>query len=162
MTEYKNKKPNDYKELFKRYLTYSNDKIDPVDFVLTAPNNSDKVDKYINGIEKFLSDKSVFIHPKSNAKYNHASQITMTQLRRMYGDLKKIDVNGADQVILSQIKLKRIQLTYIAGRQEKLEAKFFCQLLIEAIKRMQTKGEFENFMRFFDAIISFHKYHDKK
>ncbi|MEM8529165.1 MAG: type III-A CRISPR-associated protein Csm2, partial [Bacteroidota bacterium] len=79
--------------------------------------------------------------------------ITSSQLRKLY-DL----VIGAKQA--GEIQIQRPQFAYLIARQPNEEARKLMILVDELAKRVTDKDTVNDFKWVFEAIVSFHKYHE--
>ncbi len=125
------------KKSFKDYFTNN-----PGEFILNRPDESTKIDEYLNKIRDYVRGiKDI---------------ITTSQLRNIFSEVKKINAKK-----IPELKMLRVKLAYIAGRSEttykyKLIQDFYynLDLLIQKV----NKDNLQNFKDFFEAIIAYHKY----
>lgn len=88
--------------------------------------------------------------------------LTTSQLRRFFGQLKRIQVEGFSK---SAIKLQMLvpQLAYAVGRdldsnkKNKTKINFFYEELSNAIKHVKSESDFKNFVNLVEAIVAYHK-----
>ncbi len=93
---------------------------------------------------------------------NNARDITTSQLRNIFGDIKKAE--------LHQLPLKRPKLAYIMGRTDNRKKGMFELLnllddLLKEIGKADTKENQEEkrlgFLAFFEAVLAYHKFFEK-
>jgi len=115
----------------------------PSDFILKRPSDSTNVDNYINKIDDYIREKG--------------KNISTSQLRNIFSEIRKF--NKED---IPKLKLFRVKLAYISGRNEKSpETQNLCLLLDSLIKNV-NENNLEIFKDFFEAIISYHKFYNPK
>lgn len=123
---------------FKEYFTNN-----PVDYILNQSSNSEDIDKYLSNIDNYI--------------FSVRNEIPAAQFRKLYNEIRKF--TSAD---LDKIKILRIQLAFIAGRNDKSPAtQKFCILLDQLIQNL-TSSNLETFKKFLEAVIAYHKYHNPK
>jgi CRISPR-associated protein Csm2 len=87
--------------------------------------------------------------------------LSTSQLRKFFGQLKRIQVEGFDK---SRIKLQMLipQLAYASGRdikekRQQTKIDFFYKEISGAIKLIKTQAHFQNFINLTEAIVAYHK-----
>lgn len=81
--------------------------------------------------------------------------MTTTQLRKFFGEVKRIEMNGFN---LSEFIMLNPLLAYAAGREkEKAKLKDFQKQMSIAIREVKDEKDFENFVNIFEAIVAYHK-----
>lgn len=123
---------------FKEYFSDN-----PIEFILAKRKNTEDIDIFINKIESFI--------------FNVRNEISTSQFKRIYSEVRRL--SAAD---IAKIKLIRIQLAYIAGRNEKSPAtQKLCSLIDSLIQNLNTDN-LNEFRIFLEAIIAYHKYYNPK
>jgi CRISPR-associated protein Csm2 len=81
--------------------------------------------------------------------------MTTTQLRKFFGEVKRIEMNGFD---LSEFIMLNPLLAYAAGREkEKTKLKDFQEQMSTVIREVKDEKDFKNFVNIFEAIVAYHK-----
>lgn len=93
-------------------------------------------------------------------------KVTTSQIRNIFGTVKNLESKGvvSDEVI-SKLVLLKPKLAYVAGRNDKVKSlKMLTIILSDAIDLVykQREKRFENFCKFFEAILAYHKAHGGK
>lgn len=86
--------------------------------------------------------------------------LTTSQIRNIYGTVKKLDMVGDSEDVLPKLILLKPKLAYAVGRNDKVEGlKLLRDVLGAAIDLVAEKRNprFQNFCRFFEAILAYHK-----
>ncbi len=96
------------------------------------------LDKVLETLSKFVNDK--------------CKSITTTQIRNIYG--KVVPINN-----VTELKMLRPNLAYIAARQGKPEAKDVITFLDGLIKEVKDENSLESFKKVMETIVAYHKYH---
>lgn len=120
--------------------------------ILTKPldfkNNSDAIIAEANKFAQFLA--------KSDQDGNAMST---TQLRRFYGEVKRIQLNGYDS---TEVKLLKPKLAYAVGRNKReSKIKDFYNIISVAIDNINDESSFVSFIKMFEAIVAYHKLYGK-
>ena len=123
---------------FKEYFSDN-----PIGFILTKRNNTEDIDLFINKIDSFI--------------FNVRNEISTSQFKKIYSEVRRL--SPAD---IAKIKLIRIQLAYIAGRNEKSNATQKLCSLIDSLIQNLNADNLNEFRIFLEAIIAYHKYHNPK
>src|SRR6266498_3089874 len=110
----------------------------PVEFILTRRSANE--DKYLDSIDRYVE--------------RNARGITTSQLRNIFAYLKNINKSN-----LNELKMLRIKLAYIAGRNERSRATRNLCTLLDALIQKVNESNLEIFKDFFEAIICYHKYY---
>lgn len=82
--------------------------------------------------------------------------VSASQIRTIYGQIKKIQMNGFNQ---RQVLLIKPQLAYMKARNKK--ATSLADVLIKAIDTVDSEADFKRFCEFMEAIVAYHKLHTK-
>lgn len=90
---------------------------------------------------------------------NRGKVLSTSQIRRFYGEVKRLQLNGYDPVGVKMLKPK---LAYAAGRsKENDKIRLFYNTLSKSIDRINDEGSFNNFVKMFEAIVAYHKLYNK-
>jgi CRISPR-associated protein Csm2 len=141
-------------------------------------NIDDEFMDYVDKLGLFLCDKD---HESANLGYN---AITVTQLRNIFSEVKRIeqkmenpsDFPGLKEEEEKQIAIKaawysdflmlRAKLAYSTGRvlekNRNSNMKKFSEIMVDAMKSVKEPNHFDNFVKFFEAVIAFHKVYGGK
>jgi CRISPR-associated protein Csm2 len=93
------------------------------------------------------------------------NSVTTSQIRNIFGTVKTLETKGrADETIINQLVLVKPKLAYISGRNREVTGLAVLRdVLSEAIDLVYDKHDrFENFCKFFEAILAYHKAHGGK
>jgi CRISPR-associated protein Csm2 len=86
--------------------------------------------------------------------------LTTSQIRNIYGTVKKLEMAGDHEDVLPKLILLKPKLAYAVGRNSKVKGlEILRDILGSAIDLVAEKKEprFQNFCRFFEAILAYHK-----
>ena len=89
--------------------------------------------------------------------------ISASQLRNIYGEIMRIKLKGFEE-LKTDFKLLKPKLAYNGAKLSKdSQKKFFKTAFIEeafvpAYNKVEDEKTFENFQKFFEAILAYHKY----
>lgn len=91
-------------------------------------------------------------------------KLTTSQLRKFYGEVKRMQLNGYDDSDNSEFKLLKPKLAYAVGRRQNKDNKIkdLYEIISSAIDQVHNKTDFDNFIKMFEAIVAYHKYHENK
>jgi len=121
-----------------------------------------------------LLDPEYFAEPGQVAerlaeKYVKSGELKPTQLRKIFHALKekerslkgKNDEEGLDPGTKAELRLFIPELAYACGR--KLIPKDFYELMTLCLSssKLQRVGDLRILMRFLEAVLAYHKYHEK-
>ena len=85
-------------------------------------------------------------------------KMTTSQLRKFFGEVKRQQMNGYNPTDFILLKPK---LAYAVGRAQQnktgLKIADFYNVMSKAIDLVETKEQFENFIKVFEAIVAYHK-----
>ncbi len=108
----------------------------------------------INWCEEF----GKYLTKKVERKDNNGKEIkamTTTQLRKFFGEVKRIEMNGFN---LSEFIMLNPLLAYATGREkEETKLKDFQKQMSIAIREVKDEKDFKNFVNIFEAIVAYHK-----
>ena len=83
------------------------------------------------------------------------SKLTTNQLRKFFGEVKRQQMQGYDTTDFVLLKPK---LAYAVGRtKQESKIKDFYNVLSKAIDLVDSEAKFKNFIKFFEAIVAYHK-----
>lgn len=90
------------------------------------------------------------------------NKLTTNQLRKFFGEVKRLQMQGFDKSSLLMLKPK---LAYAVGRANKdsnpnkpqPKINDFYRVISDAIDKVQDEKEFKNFIQIFEAIVAYHK-----
>lgn len=86
--------------------------------------------------------------------------LTTSQIRNIYGTVKKLDMIGDREDVLPKLILLKPKLAYAFGRNKDVQGlRILKDILSDAIDLVAEKKEvrFQNFCRFFEAILAYHR-----
>jgi CRISPR type III-A-associated protein Csm2 len=90
-------------------------------------------------------------------------KLTTSQLRKFFGQLKRIQAVGFDEKNKTDLYMLKAQLAYANGRDKKegginkTKICYFVETFSSAIDFIETKEHFKNFVNVVEAIVAFHK-----
>jgi CRISPR-associated protein Csm2 len=97
---------------------------------------------------------------KEDGKGIKIKAMTTTQLRKFFGEVKRIEMNEFD---LSEFIMLNPLLAYATGREkEETKLKDFQEQMSTAIREVKDEKDFKNFVNIFEAIVAYHKYYGGK
>ena len=90
------------------------------------------------------------------------NKLTTNQLRKFFGEVKRLQMQGFDKSSLLMLKPK---LAYAVGRANKdnnqnspqPKINDFYRVISDAIDKVQDENNFKNFIQIFEAIVAYHK-----
>lgn len=88
------------------------------------------------------------------------NQLTTSQIRNIYGTVKKLDMIGDREDVLPRLILLKPKLAYACGRNKDVQGlRILKEVLSDAIDLVEQKrnDRFQNFCRFFEAILAYHR-----
>ncbi|MEJ5201161.1 MAG: type III-A CRISPR-associated protein Csm2 [Anaerolineales bacterium] len=93
---------------------------------------------------------------------DQGSKLKATQLRKIFHYVKSLKREFKDQGNFNRAKVVLIMptLAYAVGRN--LITEEFYELLTTMLNKCQTSQDFESVANFLEAIMAYHKYHDKQ
>jgi CRISPR-associated protein Csm2 len=86
--------------------------------------------------------------------------LTTSQIRNIYGTVKKLDMIGDREDVLPKLILLKPKLAYAFGRNKDVQGlRILKDILSDSIDLVAEKKEvrFQNFCRFFEAILAYHR-----
>lgn len=120
-----------------------------------------------NGITEDAIDQISSFGKSLSGNSEGKKPLTTSQLRKFFGELRRIDADFDKKY--QDVLMLRPMLAYAVGR-EKTESKLkdFGDTLSKGIKhirlddKVHRKTDFKNFLKLFEAIVAYHKYHGGK
>ena len=99
---------------------------------------------------------------ETTAKQTLASKppLTTSQIRNIYGTVKKLDMVGDREDVLPKLILLKPKLAYAVGRNPGVKGlQILKEILSDSIDLVadQKEPRFQNFCRFFEAILAYHR-----
>lgn len=142
-----NQKPNPYKEKLNEY------------------KNRFKEDWIRKGCDKemieFTEDLGKFL--VGDNKTDYKKNLSTSQFRNIYGEIKRIQVKGVDKE-WTAFHMLRPKLAYVKGRNKDNGAVFlFVEIvsLAHACVDVNSPGMYDNFCNFMEAILAYHRSYNK-
>ncbi len=92
-------------------------------------------------------------------------RVTTSQIRNIFGTVKNLESKGVvTEEVISKLVLLKPKLAYASGRHDIQALKYLAGILSNAIDLVYAQREkrFENFCKFFEAILAYHKAHGGK
>lgn len=90
------------------------------------------------------------------------SKLTTSQLRRFFGELKRIQNLGFEEGRTDLLMLQA-KLAYAVGRSRKRgnagRIEDFTKIISEGIQAVDSEKKFKNFLQIVEAIVAYHKYY---
>lgn len=88
--------------------------------------------------------------------------VTTSQIRKVFSAVKKIQmkVKMGEELQLNELIMLKPKLAYVAARapdQRRVNTEKLKDVLTQAIGLVDDKTKFQNFVSFFEAILSYHK-----
>ena len=89
------------------------------------------------------------------------NQLTNSQIRNVYGEIKRIQMNGFEQSKASFYLLSP-KVAYTYGRNKNDGLELFKKIFDEAVKHVGDDRTYQNFCALMEAILAYHKFHGGK
>ncbi|MHA1274515.1 MAG: type III-A CRISPR-associated protein Csm2 [Promethearchaeota archaeon] len=106
---------------------------------------------FLNGNGKLIVEVSMDIAKKTSGRYG----VTSTQIRRIFGDLKRRQYKDFNA---DKIQLIRPKLAYTFSRHGSKQGMDVLLGTIDfLLERVKNKEQFDNIIDFFEAILAYHK-----
>ena len=88
------------------------------------------------------------------------TELTTNQLRKFFGEIKRQQIKGFNQVDFSLLQPK---LAYAVGKSKKKNNKIkeFYEVIAGAIAKVNNEEKFKNFVKIFEAIVAYHKANER-
>ena len=99
---------------------------------------------------------------------NKSDSLTTSQIRIVFGEMRRIQMNGFSKDSQTDFLLLKPKLAYAVKRHDKRGLTAFYKLFVEAYEAVDTindengKKHFENLMNLMEAVLAYHKYHGGK
>lgn len=122
-------------------------------------NVDEKMVEYAKLFGTYLGkdDKNIIIDKQGKQKTITEKKLTTNQLRKFFGEVKRQQMVGYTGNETDFILLKP-KLAYAVGRADKdSKIKDFYKVISEAIDCVKTESQFKNFIKFFEAVVAYHK-----
>ncbi|MBP7368680.1 MAG: type III-A CRISPR-associated protein Csm2 [Paludibacteraceae bacterium] len=103
------------------------------------------------------TDKSMVNFAEEAGKYMAKQKLTKSKIRSIYGEIKRIQINGFDKEKAS-FYLLRPKMAYALGRDSGNHGlKLFKLIFDKSSELVQNANQYENFCNLFEAILAYHK-----
>jgi CRISPR-associated protein Csm2 len=97
---------------------------------------------------------------RNNKNVVDISKLTTSQLRKFFGEVKRQQMNGYNETDFVLLKPK---LAYAVGRSKgRSKITDFYDVMSLAIDLVKSETNFKNFIKFFEAIVAYHKAAEEK
>lgn len=117
----------------------------------------DKIQKWItDGV-----DADAIVFAEDAGKYMANNELTPTQIRNVYGEIKRIQMKGFDKA-QSSFYLLKPKVAYATKRKRCNGSRYFQQFFNEAYLVVRNKEHFEHFCELMEAVLAYHKIYSKK
>jgi len=122
-----------------------------------APVDSDKNRKDPVKIAKDMVKKA------EDIAQNDILSISTSQLRNVFGAIKKLEMTQYDEKVFRQLILIKPKLAYMRGRSGgKQDYQNLEKILVTAIDAVYDETSFKRFCEFIEAILAYHKVYGDK
>lgn len=130
-------------------------KIDGKTFAEWKPNIKEWVQKDI--------DKSTISFAESMGRLLKDDGLTTSQIRNVFGEMRKIQMNGFEKE-KSNFLLLKAKLAYATKRQQAKGMENFYKLFCEAYDAVDTSSDkasnqFDKLLQVMEAVLAYHKFH---
>jgi CRISPR type III-A-associated protein Csm2 len=93
-------------------------------------------------------------------------KLTTTQLRKFFGELKRIQALGYDNA-KADFLLLQAKLAYAVGRERKRGGRVgkiedFADMISRGIQEVNSKKEYQNFIDITESVVAYHKFYEEK
>lgn len=143
-------------------MEYPQRKLDPE--WVKKPITEDIV-KWCESFGKYLAKRKEeeIIDRNGKRKTKTIEGMTTSQLRKFFGEVKRIEMQLEMQYNPSDVAMLNPLLAYAVGRDEgKTKIKDFQVEISKAISEVKNEEEFKNFVQIFEAIVAYHKCYEKQ
>ena len=135
---------------------YNRDKDQANEVKLPAINN-DEFKSWITA----EADSEMIRFAENAAKYMGVKEVTTSQIRNIYGEIKRIQMNYSEERV-AWLLLKP-KVAYLAARNKKNEGlKFFKDIFNKAAEFVTNENTYNNFCNLMEALVAYHKVYEKK
>lgn len=115
-------------------------------------------------------DKEAVDFTEQFGKYLADQRFTNSQIRNIFGEIKRLQMKKWDQTVESTLLLLKPKLAYSAKRQMGRQAEnaaielkdFLCKGIDVVVDSQDQQTSFEHFANIFEAILAYHKAHGGK
>jgi CRISPR-associated protein Csm2 len=127
---------------------------------LASSNNDKWIEQVLDGDMRTLVQRALEIARDELLK-DRNDRVTTSQIRNIFGMVKRLEMNRDDPAVYQQLILIKPKLAYVAGRHNRISGlKYLHEILGTAIDLVGDDAvRFQNFCRFFEAILAYHKAH---
>lgn len=115
-------------------------------------------------IQKWIKngvDADTIAFAEEAGKYMAYNKLTTSQIRNIYGEIKRIQIGGFDKEKTSFFLLKP-KVAYAVSRQNCDGLKFFQKFFNGAYVAVTDKQSFEHFCELMEAMLAYHKANNGK
>ncbi|MCH3924310.1 MAG: type III-A CRISPR-associated protein Csm2 [Bacteroidales bacterium] len=132
----------------------------PKEFFSQVKNfNNDWIIKGVdNDMVEFAEECGKYMAPLDN---RDSKALTNSQIRNVYGEIKRIQMKGFNDEKSSFLLLKP-KVAYAAGRQNTDGMNLFKEIFDRAYPCVKDKRSFDNFCKLMEAILAYHKFNGGK
>lgn len=119
------------------------------------------IPSFIQKDEETIVQEMVNEAERLGRRFAQENKVTTSQIRNIYGTVKKLEMRGWDIQTKRQLLLLKPRLAYAAGRHGGgvVELK---DIISIAIDHVNNEADFKRFCQFFEAILAYHKAHGGK
>ncbi|MBS1744805.1 MAG: type III-A CRISPR-associated protein Csm2 [Bacteroidetes bacterium] len=123
--------------------------------------------QWANDIKKWVTDginKETIIYAEAMGKKLKDDGLTTSQIRNVFGEMRKIQLNGFEEE-MSSFLLLRPKLAYAAKRQNAKGMDAFYELFCTAYDAINTEDkknspkQFDQLLQVMEAVLAYHKYY---
>ncbi len=119
------------------------------------PQQNLAIDFKPSWIKEGIDDDTVSFSERLG-KYLVERRMTTSQIRNIFGEIKRIQMKGFDKD-KSAFFLLRAKMAYATKRGEGDGIKAFKEVFDVAHKSVSDSGSYQNFVDFFEAVLAYHK-----
>ncbi len=122
---------------------------------------------WAKGLGVFLAQKGGKYKEGSRERDSRANPLSTTQLRKFFGQIKRLQAEGYSEANHSKLLMLIAQLAYAVGRNKVRRGRdvvdttkigFFQEELETAIEQIKNPQHFKNFVNLVEAIVAYHKF----
>jgi len=106
----------------------------------------------------YKDEECKFKKIKSNNKEKIRPELTTSQLRKFFGELKRIQARGFESA-QEDFKLLKPKLAYAVARSKDEDAKIldFYKVFSPHFEKVEDNVQFSNFVKIMEAVVAYHK-----
>ncbi|MGE5364149.1 MAG: type III-A CRISPR-associated protein Csm2 [Bacteroidota bacterium] len=123
---------------FREYFTDN-----PVNYILKSYREATETDEFLSSVDRFA--------------FRTKNDIPVSQLKTLYSEIRPLET--AD---LNRLKMLRINLAFIAGKNDKSQATQKLCALLDALLQNVNEDSMDSFKDFFEALLAYYKLHNPK